>query len=94
MPMHKIEASYGEGMEKVLTRMGLGIAFGGDADFSGISKAIPFSIGAVIHKAIIETDGGDPVSWRLVQSQSNGSAIFNPRRAAIPTEGNLSPSFR
>lgn len=56
MPRHKIEASYGEGMEKVLTRMGMGIAFGGDADFSGISKAIPFSIGAVIHKSLIETD--------------------------------------
>ncbi|MEO6094596.1 MAG: serpin family protein [Fibrobacteria bacterium] len=80
MPRHKIEASYGEGLEKVLARMGMGIAFGGDADFSGISKAIPFSIGAVVHKSIIETDekGSEAAAVTVLRSLGAARVKENP----------------
>jgi serpin B len=42
-------------LNQPLTAMGMGIAFGGDADFSGIAKTGQF-ISAVIHQAVMEVN--------------------------------------
>ena len=70
MPKHKIEVSYEKEMENALTKMGMGIVFSGQADFSGVTKAKPVSIGAVIHKSFIETDekGSEAAAVTVVKS--------------------------
>jgi serine protease inhibitor len=42
-------------LNKILSEMGMEIAFGGRADFSGISKGYPLSIDKVTHQTFIET---------------------------------------
>lgn len=43
-------------LKKTLTGMGLGVAFGDDADFTGISMQEDLRIGDVIHEAVITVD--------------------------------------
>ena len=42
-------------LNKILSEMGMEIAFGGRADFSGISRGYPLSIDKVTHQTFIET---------------------------------------
>lgn len=58
MPKFKMETSYDELGEAdgTLAAMGMPTAFGGDADFSGMSSKEKLSIGRVVHKAFIDVN--------------------------------------
>ena len=54
LPRFRLEAAFD--LIPALERLGITEAFGGDADFGGITSAEPLQIGAVAHKAYIEFD--------------------------------------
>jgi serpin B len=54
LPRFRLEAAFN--LIPALRRLGVTEAFGGDADFSGITDAEPLRIGAVVHKAYIDVD--------------------------------------
>ena len=54
LPRFRLEASFD--LIPALERLGITEAFGGDADFGGITSAEPLQIGAVAHKAYIDVD--------------------------------------
>jgi serpin B len=54
LPRFRLEASFD--LIPALQRLGVTEAFGGDADFGGITGAEPLQIGAVAHKAYIDVD--------------------------------------
>lgn len=54
LPRFRLEAAFD--LIPALERLGITEAFGGDADFGGITSAEPLQIGAVAHKAYIEVD--------------------------------------
>jgi serine protease inhibitor len=54
LPRFRLEAAFN--LIPVLRRLGVVAAFGGDADFSGITEAGPLRIGAAAHKAYIDVD--------------------------------------
>ena len=54
--MPKFKASYQKELEDVLTSLGMGLAFTGGADFSGICSELPLFISFVRQKAVIEVN--------------------------------------
>jgi serine protease inhibitor len=54
LPRFRLEATFD--LIPALKRLGVIEAFGGDADFGGITGAEPLQIGAVAHKAYIDVD--------------------------------------
>jgi serpin B len=54
LPRFRLEAAFD--LIPALERLGITEAFGGDADFGGITGAGPLQIGAVAHKAYIDVD--------------------------------------
>jgi len=54
LPRFRLEAAFD--LIPALERLGITEAFGGDADFGGITCAEPLQIGAVAHKAYIDVD--------------------------------------
>jgi serpin B len=54
LPRFRLEAAFD--LIPALKRLGVIEAFGGDADFGGITGAAPLQIGAVAHKAYIDVD--------------------------------------
>ena len=54
LPRFRLEAAFD--LIPALERLGITEAFGGDADFGGITGAEPLQIGAVAHKAYIDVD--------------------------------------
>ena len=54
LPRFRLEAAFD--LIPALKRLGVAEAFGGDADFGGITGAEPLQIGAVAHKAYIDVD--------------------------------------
>ena len=54
LPRFRLEAAFD--LIPALKRLGVIEAFGGDADFGGITGAEPLQIGAVAHKAYIDVD--------------------------------------
>jgi len=54
LPRFRLESAYN--LIPVLRRLGVAAAFGDDADFGGITEAVPLRIGAVAHKAYIDVD--------------------------------------
>ena len=54
LPRFRLEAAFD--LIPALRRLGVTTAFGGDADFSGITEAGPLRIGAAAHKAYIDVD--------------------------------------
>lgn len=54
LPKFKLEESYQ--MESLLTKMGMPIAFGSQADFSLFNDKLPLAVDSVIHKAVVEVD--------------------------------------
>jgi len=54
LPRFRLEAAFD--LIPALERLGITEAFGGDADFGGITSAEPLQIGAVAHKAYIDVD--------------------------------------
>ena len=54
LPRFRLEAAFD--LIPALERLGVTEAFGGDADFGGITGAEPLQIGAVAHKAYIDVD--------------------------------------
>ena len=54
LPRFRLEAAFN--LIPALRRLGVSEAFGGDADFNGITDAEPLRIGAVAHKAYIDVD--------------------------------------
>lgn len=53
--MPKFEARTQARLDEVLRALGLGVAFSGDADFSGMTTE-PLAITAVVHEAVVKTD--------------------------------------
>jgi serpin B len=56
LPKIKLEYKVEETLKKVLTDMGMGIAFSGEADFTGMYKPGEIFIGRIIHKTFLEVD--------------------------------------
>jgi serpin B len=56
LPRFKLETRYDQELKKDLVAMGMGLAFGPEADFSGISSAENLSISEIIHKAFMQVD--------------------------------------
>jgi len=54
LPRFRLEAAFD--LIPALRRLGVVVAFGGDADFGGITDAAQLRIGAVVHKAYIDVD--------------------------------------
>jgi len=54
LPRFRVETAFD--LIPALKRLGVTAAFGGDADFDGITGAEPLQIGAVAHKAYIDVD--------------------------------------
>jgi len=54
MPRFRLEAAFD--LIPALRRLGVRSAFGGDADFRGITDSGPLRIGAVAHKAYVDVD--------------------------------------
>lgn len=56
LPRFKLELMYEKEMKEALTALGMGIAFSGAADFTGIRKSGGIFISRVIHKTFVEVD--------------------------------------
>jgi serpin B len=54
--MPKFTFDYSLSLDKTLTTMGMGLAFSGDADFSGMTGGRDFFINKVVHRAFISVD--------------------------------------
>jgi serpin B len=87
LPKFKLE--YGiKRLNDVLTKMGMGIAFSGSANFNGMTSADPAElyIGYVDHKAVVEVNeqGTEAAAATVVAMLSSGSApirtVFNVNR--------------
>lgn len=52
----RFTAQQNANLTKILSAMGMGIAFTGDADFSGITGARELHISAVVHEAVVEVN--------------------------------------
>lgn len=77
MPKYKME--YGiKLLNDVLTNMGMGIAFGADADFSGIRPGI--FISRVLHKAVIEVNekGSEAAAVTVVEKLESAAIVEEP----------------
>ena len=77
MPKYKME--YGiKLLNDVLTNMGMGIAFGADADFSGIRPGI--FISRVLHKAVIEVNekGSEAAAVTVVEKLESAEIVEEP----------------
>jgi serpin B len=81
LPKFKTTSSFR--LEKVLGSMGMGLAFSGDADFSGMNGKRELSISAVIHKAFVD------VSERGTEAAAATAVVM--ARAARPQK---IPTFR
>jgi serpin B len=54
--MPKFEASTQADLSDILKALGLGVAFSGDADFSGMTSEGGLAITSVVHQAVVKTD--------------------------------------
>ncbi len=54
--MPKFQARTSVNLKRVLVELGLGHAFGGESDFTGIATAPPLAIGSVMHQAWLAVD--------------------------------------
>ena len=54
MSLPKFKVQYGTDLTSVLTKMGMGVAFGESADFTRINQTIPLAISGVLHKTYID----------------------------------------
>lgn len=52
----KFEARTQARLDEILKALGLGVAFSGDADFSGMTTGERLAITAVVHEAVVKTD--------------------------------------
>ncbi len=83
MPKHTIKVSYENEIKNVLTKMGMGIAFRNQANFTGISKAESVFIGRVVHKSFIETNekGSEAAAVAVTMMHFSGRS---PKAEPIP----------
>jgi serpin B len=92
--MPKFKAGFDTQLNGVLTRMGMGVAFGPAADFSGISPT-PQHISEVRHRAIVEVDenGTEAAGVTIVTTRGLGGpfrmTVDRPFLFAIVDENNL-----
>ncbi len=56
LKLPKFEARTQARLDEILKSLGLGIAFSGDADFSGMTGTKDLAITAVVHEAVVKTD--------------------------------------
>ncbi|MEW6434160.1 MAG: serpin family protein [Myxococcota bacterium] len=54
--MPKFEARSQASLGEILTALGLGVAFSGEADFSGMTGQKELAISSVVHEAVVKTD--------------------------------------
>jgi len=78
----KFEIEYEESLNTVLTRMGMGIAFGGGADFSRMMEACELFISNVRHKTYVRVDeaGTEAAAVTVVEMESGPSLIMRVDR--------------
>jgi len=56
LQLPRFEARTEASLKEVLGALGLGVAFGGEADFSGMTGARDLAITEVVHEAVVKTD--------------------------------------
>ncbi len=81
LPKFKLESSLD--LKGTLTQLGMGDAFGSEADFSGVTGKSDLFISAVIHKALID-----------VNEEGTVAAAATAVVAQVKSIGPIKPSFR
>jgi serpin B len=76
MPRFRLEAEFG--LIPALRQLGVSAAFGGAADFSGITESEPLWIGAVAHKAYIDVDEQGTEAAAATAVVALAAAIMRP----------------
>ena len=76
LPRFRLEAEFD--LIPVLGRLGVSLAFGDAADFSGITESQPLRIGAVAHKAYVDVDEQGTEAAAATAVVMRASAIMRP----------------
>jgi serpin B len=76
LPRFRLEAEFG--LIPALRQLGVSEAFGGAADFSGITEREPLRIGAVAHKAYIDVDEQGTEAAAATAVVALAAAIMRP----------------
>jgi serpin B len=76
LPRFRLRATFG--LVPALQRLGVVLAFGDEADFSGITAAEPLRIGAVAHQAYIDVDEHGTEAAAATAAMFAASAIMRP----------------
>jgi serine protease inhibitor len=89
LPKIKLEYKAEETLKKVLTRMGMGIAFSDLADFTGMYEPGGIFIGRVIHKTFLEvdekgTEAAAATVVEMVEGMGPGGKVYPTMRVNRP----------
>ena len=76
LPRFRLRATFD--LVPALRRLGVVLAFGDEADFSGITAAEPLRIGAVAHQAYIDVDEHGTEAAAATATMFAASAIMRP----------------
>jgi serpin B len=79
----KFTFSYNVGLNGALKALGMGVAFGGNADFSGINATVPLQITEVKHKAFIAVDESGTTAAAVTSVAIGLTATLNPPPTVI-----------
>jgi serpin B len=85
MPRFRLEAEFN--LVPALQRLGVHLAFSGDADFGGITEGSRLQIGAVAHKAYVDVDerGTEAAAATAVMIRA-AAAIRSPSRVTMTVD--------
>jgi len=82
LPKFKLETAYS--LNDPLKKLGMPLAFGGKADFSGITQSGPLAISEVIHKAFVEVDEkGTEAAAATAVTIARASAMIEPEEPKL-----------
>jgi serpin B len=82
LPKFKLETDYS--LNEPLKQLGMPLAFGGKADFSGITESGSLAISEVIHKAFVEVDEkGTEAAAATAVVISRASAMIEPEEPKL-----------
>jgi serpin B len=83
LKLPKFKFSYSTNLNNPLAELGLGIAFSGNADFSGINSSTPLQISRVDQKAYIDVDESGTTAAAATVVAVGTTAVPNPPPTVI-----------